>query len=221
MKHIILPFVIIMTLTACSNEASDEQNDIDTSLETATDTVTAEQNVFLIASFPELFFFYAKQDSTFSTDGFHTSVVGPLDTLAASAIDDKQLKPYYPYLIFSSDSSQAIDLYSYNYVLVKKEGKTVAASGGPDTEIALVDLVNKTRRRIFFGGPSIVIYDARWLNDSTILLAGSEVVGDKKGIPVFWRMDLNQNQREAFYYTDTLRLDSDAWIDKRLNPKQI
>src|ERR1700694_3629368 len=114
-------------------------------------TNMAGQQKELQNAFPALYQFFSRQDSSFSPGHFE---VAGTDTLPAAEVlpvtDD--LKEYMPYLVYNKDSSYAVDLYSYNIILSHENGTTIGEASGPDTEVGLVDLKQKTRRRIYFGG---------------------------------------------------------------------
>jgi hypothetical protein len=126
------------------------------------------------------------------------------------------LKSYYPLFIYNADSSYAIDLYSYNVILQKRNGKIIADQAGPDTEVALVDLKNKTRKRIYFGGSSSAVLDAKWINNEELFLLTGEIIDASKFQPQVLLYKLSDSSAREFVYTDTLRVSIKDYTDRRL-----
>lgn len=70
----------------------------------------------------------------------------------------------------------------------------------PDTEVALVDLTKKERRRILYFGPAVGIDDAAWIDAETFIIAGhDEETGNvriqgTRSEPVIWLFRLRENR---------------------------
>ena len=60
--------------------------------------------------------------------------------------------------------------------------------------------------RIFFSGPAAMIADGGWINDSTVVLAGAELIEENRIKPFNWKVDLASNAVEVHQYTDTLNV---------------
>ncbi|MCW3105472.1 MAG: hypothetical protein JWO09_3912 [Bacteroidetes bacterium] len=89
-----------------------------------------------------------------------------------NAIDKEYMDLYGSLFIYSPDSTQFLDLDSYNLLLEKdKKGKLVGTGGDPETEVALLDVRTHTRKRLLFYGPSVIIEDAAWLSGKKITIA--------------------------------------------------
>jgi hypothetical protein len=189
----------LLLLGSCSNDAGKAEVETKETPEQSIETNELEN------AFPQFFNYLAQQDTSFSVSRFDSSISTPLDSTKAFPLDKKQFQPFSAYLIYNNDSSLAIDLYSYNYVLVQRNGKTVLEQGGPDTEVGLIDLKDNTRRRIFFSGPGTSVQQAKWENDHTVFLAGVEEAGQDAVKPVLLKINLAERTMEVYEYRDTLQ----------------
>jgi len=203
----------ILLFVACNNDASPDNGAGKDSSEIEEPYVDPSTQQ-IISAFPEAYQFFSSKDSSFNASRFEqaSTAVSDFPSLKLSDQEEK----FYPYFIFNSDSTYAIDLYSYNFLLEKRNGKTVAQPAGPDTEAGLVDLKNQTRKRIYFGGSSSAILDARWINDKEFFLLTGEVIGNTKFHPEILKYDLAGDELNNFVYTDTLQVKIADYRDKRL-----
>ncbi len=214
MKRIVKLSVIgsILLFASCNNSADTETNNGDTS------AVETEETTFSVnEEFPGLFTYLQSQDSSFSVDKFEGGEMDTKDSLSRMKIDTAQLRPFRPYLIYNSDSSKAIDLVSYNYVLSNKKGKTVIEQGGPDTEVAVLDLKNNTRKRILFLGSAGTVLQAKWDGDNTIAIVGAEEVEEGKIKPSVWKYDWTTGKMELYQYPDAIHANIKDYTEKGLN----
>jgi hypothetical protein len=189
----------IFLLCSCSNDAGKSEVETQTSIEQPEETNELQN------AFPKFFNYLSQQDSSFSVSKFDSSSGTPLDSTQAFPLNKKKLQPFSDYLIYNTDSSLAIDLYSYNYVPVQRNGTTVLEQGEPDTEVALIDTKTNTRRRIFFTGPGTSVQQAKWENDHTIFLAGVEETATDAVKPLLWKINLADKTMEIYNYRDTLQ----------------
>jgi hypothetical protein len=194
-------------LFACNNasDTSKESQDTATTAETEESIEPSEVEQAKI-SFPQLFSFYESEDSSFTEGKFDVGIMDSMNITAPQPLNEEELKPYYPYLVYTKDSSKAIDLYSYNVMLSNRNGKTVGQAAGPDTEIAVIDFRNKTRQRIFYAGPSFVIHDGQWIDNKTLSLVGGEVIDDNRISPFVWMIDIDAKRMKVLDYNDTLNV---------------
>ena len=89
-------------------------------------------------------------------------------------------------LVYSPDEKKVLDLGSYGTVISKtKNGKTRIQQGEADSEVAVIDIPRKKRRRVFFSGPGSLIEKGFWMNDSTVVLAGKSHEQNAE-IPMLW-----------------------------------
>ncbi|MGN6163610.1 MAG: hypothetical protein ACTHOF_03635 [Flavisolibacter sp.] len=202
----------IVLVASCNNNATNTENTTDTT-EVVDETAIAQQQ--LAAAFPEEYQFFKSQDSSFTSQKFIETETDTVHNEPALAVSES-LQKYYPYFIYNPDSTYAIDLYSYNIVLVTKNGKTIGKAGGPDTEVGLVDIKNNTRRRIYFGGSSSAILNAKWINDNEFLLMTGELIKDSSFNPTILKYTLPSHTLVRFVYDDTLKMKPSEYKDARL-----
>jgi hypothetical protein len=120
-------------------------------------------------------------------------------------LDRDFLKSYESVLVYSPDHQKVIDMGTYGTIINKnKNEQDHIQSGEPDTEIAVIDLPSKERRRIFFSGPGTNIEKGFWMNDSTVLLAGKANEQNAQ-IPMIWLVTLSKNRNEIKRYEYTLQ----------------
>jgi hypothetical protein len=202
-------------ITSCNNSSTPKEAREDSSaVEEVDETAIAQQQI--VSAFPSVYQFFSQQDTSFAPQKFVETQTDTLQAAPVLAINEKALKPYYPYLIYSPDSAYAIDLYSYNIVLVNRNNKTIGKAGGPDTEVGLVDVKNHTRKRIYFGGSSSAVLDAKWLNNQEFLVMTGEIIKDKAFSPVILKFSIPANTLQHFIYDDTLSVRPADYEDKRL-----
>ena len=215
MKKLLLFLSLFVFLLSCnnSNDNNAADNEVD---DIETEEVEEPSSAFLETSFTKLFAFYEKDDSTFDTKNFEEAQVTPIDSVTAYPVNPQQLEEFYPYFIYNSDSTYAIDLYSYNYVLSKRNDKLKADQSGPDTEVALIDVKKGTRKRIFFSGPAISLLDAKWLDNNTILLAGVETGEGNTSKPIILKADLNQNNIQWFVHNKSIETDFSNYVEENV-----
>lgn len=111
---------------------------------------------------------------------------------------------YGPFLKYSPDSSLFIDLDSYNIDITKdSKGRLVGHEIGPDCEVSLVDVDDKTKTRLVFLGPGGSIEDATWLDNSTLVLMG--VQENEKGAKAatLWRFHIPTKTYYLYEIPDT------------------
>lgn len=208
----------IFFLYACKNNADDEQVAIDT-VQTEGDVVEAEINE-LQQSFPSLFTYLESQDSTFTASGFTESETSSLSQNKTFPMEEGA-QAFYSYFIYNADSSLAIDLYSNNYLIRERAGKQTLQRGGPDTEITLVNVKNKTEQRLLFTGPSVSILEAKWLSANEMMIAGAEEMGNERVKPMLWKINLQDSTIQLYAYPDTLRVTTQMYAEDKLNQKPL
>lgn len=213
MRKFFAPVTLVLLLAACNNEntANPPQSNDTTEVEEPVVDVSRQE---IANAFPDAYQFFNQQDSTFNAGRFEETTSDTIHTPALKL--SNTLKSYAPYFIYNADSSYAVDLYSYNILFVKRNGKTVAEAGGPDTEVGLIDLKNKTRKRIYFGGASSAVMDAKWINNTQFLLLTGEIINDTKFQPQLIKYTVSDSVETDFVYDDTLQVKVSDYRDKRL-----
>lgn len=102
----------------------------------------------------------------------------PFEHFEPAAMPNDMFTEFKPYFIYSTDSSKALDIYSYNLVLEKRKSGWTASGREPDIQVNLIDVSNKTAQRIYFTGTGTTLVDGAWLNDSTVAVVGFEAADD-------------------------------------------
>lgn len=209
----------LLWLTACNNDNNSTEEITTTEADTLQQTQTAPEVTFLQQSFPDLFAYMEAQDPTFEAEHFEHGSETKMEALPPIALEGDQIKPFESFLIYNSDSSKAIDLYSYNYIITRRNGEIKMEEAGPDTEIALIDVASKTRQRIFFSGPSTVVLEARWKSDHEIVMAGAEQLDDQKIKPLAWQYNLTDSLMQTFTYDETIAANMKGFKDQKFKKK--
>jgi hypothetical protein len=212
-------FLLVMLtgwLAACNDTGSSAVNILDEGQDTLQEAVTdAEVNV-VRQSFPQLFEYLKKQDATFSSDSFLLSGESAVETVPAAPVDEARLKAFQKYFIYNSDSSLALDLYSYNYIVTSRNGQSRLEEGGPDSEAAVIDFKDKTRKRIFFGGPAHALWDAKWVGPQELLLIGAESHEGANVIPIIWHINLQDTSIQVYAYEGVIKADISGYKKEKL-----
>lgn len=216
MKNLLTFLFFTATLIACSNDTENNEAKEDSDVVTEPGIETTGNTA--LVPFTELISFLEKSDSSFSTANFQEfSAAAAIDTLAAAPVEKEHLAQYAAYFIYNEDSSLAIDPYSYNHVIVKKDEGTKLTNGSPDTEVAIVDFREGKRQRILYFGPSYMLIDAKWREDKTVLFAISELIESDKISPEIWEVDLNTFTKKVSRYPDTLTINVNTYKDQKLS----
>jgi hypothetical protein len=202
MKKLLFALGCAFVLASCTNDNNKPQSEGPLTEEPLVD----EEMEMLRNSFPQLFAYFGNSDTSFASELFSMTGNQQLDTTVVTAVSEKQTEQFRSCLVFSPDSSQAVDLFSYNYVLVPNGSGFRAEQGGPDTEAALIDFKKGTRKRIYFTGPSSALVDAKWLTDGSFLLAGGEVLPHEGFVPFIWKVNPANGNADVYSYPDTLQV---------------
>lgn len=123
--------------------------------------------------------------------------------------DDSFDKTYSDFLIYSPNQKKYIDIDSYQWSLNTATNEPMFEA---DQEITLVDLESEKAWRIGFLGPSYVVEDALWQNDSIVLLLQNSY----DQVPSIQKVNVNTSSKSTYIYNDTLAKKSDYRI-KRIN----
>ncbi len=204
MKYTLIIFAVAVFFASCSNSA-------DTNQSSGVDTTDFEVEVAMLPfeqSFPELNQYYSSQDSSFDPEKFEPGEV-LIKENSGLALDTSEYRIYKPYYLYNADSSFALDLVSYNYLPVERKGKTLMADQGPDFEAAIIDLKNKERSRLLFFGPSgTAILDAKWIDASTVVMAGAVDWNDGDSLrPAAWKYNAIEKTWQQYNYPEMIRAD--------------
>jgi hypothetical protein len=211
MRQLLLLALLAVGLAACTDRA--DTGDKEVTAEPDTEAPAADWKE---SAFPQLLSALKQQDPSFTLDSFVVDETPPAPgEVKAYPLDPERLVPFQSLFVYNQDSTQAIDLFSYNYLANTRNGRQEMVSGEPDTEVALLDYTTKTRKRLLFLGPSYAALDARWLSNNQVAIAGAEIVGEQQIKPIIWKITLPGGQVETEFYTDTVRADIPAIREQR------
>ena len=166
--------------------------------------------------------FAKSRNPKFSWNSFHLVNVWKEDTLLTTPFNanEKYFRSYGQFIKYSSDSTMFIDLDSYNIDLTRMpDGSYVGEELGPDTEVSLIDLQDKLKKRLIFLGPGGDIEDGGWLDSQTIVLAGMQAGADgETNVPVVFKYHIPTRTFFLYELQDTTNAASimKDWRQQRL-----
>lgn len=198
---------ICLCTAACTNNNDAESATTDTAAaqpEADLSQLTPEARLVQTA-FPNMYMFLEGQDASFDPANFSETEGGTGEPLPARFFPPEELEQFKPYLIYNADSTKAIDLVSYNYIIDKKDGQQILTGAGPDTEVGIINLQNNMRTRIFFAGPGTVMREGKWLDSTTVMLGGAETLSNTAIRPFLLRINLQEKSVQKFTYADSVR----------------
>jgi hypothetical protein len=225
LKNYLKVFVMIIALTSCKDQSDEKQvlpgNVEDSVVTEKVDTVLSKE---AIRYFEDNGFstFAKRKNPKFSWNSFHLVNVWKEDTMFTTPFeaDAPYFQSYGPFVKYSSDSTMFIDLDSYNIKITKlPDGTYVGEELGPDTEVSLIDLQDKLKKRLIFLGPGGDIQDGGWLDSQTIVLAGMQTGGDgSTTVPVIFKYHIPTRTFFLYETKDTLNATAimRAWRNERL-----
>lgn len=193
--------------TACTNNADTAAAKTDTAAaqpETDLSQLSPEARLVQTA-FPNMYMFLEGQDPSFDPANFEETEGGYGEPLPPRFFAPEELEQFKPYLIYNTDSTRAIDLVSYNYIIDKKDGQQILTGAGPDTEVGVINLQNNMRTRIFFAGPGTIMREGKWLDSTTVLLGGAETLSNTAIKPFLVRINLKEKSLQRFAYADSVK----------------
>lgn len=189
--------------TACTNNAGTNAVSADTSAIAATPLSPEAQMVQ--TAFPNMYQILKGQDASFDPALFEETEGGYSAPPPLRFFPPEELEQYKPYLIYNSDSTKAIDLVSYNFIVDKNDSTQVLKAAGPDTEVSIINLENNMRTRIFYSGPGTIIREGKWLDSAAVLLGGAEKESGTAIRPFLLRIDLKEKTLQRFTYSDSVQ----------------
>ncbi len=189
--------MVLAAAHACKNESSGENRTV------LNDSLA---NVKAIISRDSLLFHSNNLAAWIASDLQKTNIDWNSLRLEEYAVEEKHpqepftppanfFRDYEEVLKWSADSSHILDIGSYGSVLVKdKKGNPKVEAAEADTEISLIDIANKQKRRLFFVGPSSVIINGTWADTSDVLILGSfDEHANNKPDTLFWLINVKEN----------------------------
>ena len=214
MRKLLLLSLLAAGLWACTDSA-DTGNTASDEVTTAAGDEAGELD-WKEDAFPDVLRALESADTSFTLDSFAAEGGAPIDnSVKAYPMEGERLVPFQSVFVYNGDSTRAIDLFSYNFMAQNRNGQSVLVPGEPDTEVALLDYKDKTRKRLLFLGPSFAALDARWLSNDQVAIAGAELVGEDLIKPIVWKITLPAGTVETEFYTDTVRANIPAIREQR------
>jgi hypothetical protein len=209
-------FILCLIMFACNNQSGDERT-------TERDTVTTEVEddfypVRFSKSFADLSAFILKQDSSFSSEKFADFQPFNMDSVKWNRMDEETFAEYREFFVYNADSSLALDLVSYNFIISNKAGVQKLDFAGPDTEIGLIDVKNKMRKRLLFLGSSGMVLDGKWDERGNVVLVGAQDAGNETFQPLLWRYYPEINLLETIPYAGVIKADLGSYYDVKYKP---
>jgi hypothetical protein len=128
---------------------------------------------------------------------------------------------YKPALSFSPDSTQFIDIYSYEMVL-EREGDQVDYYGGDvDQSINLCNVAQNSWKRILFFGPAARIQEATWTDNETIILTGSSENNNGKFEPFIYIGHITSRTFDTYFPADSACIQVNLYESPKLKALHI
>lgn len=189
--------------TACTNSTDTNNVSVDTSAIAAAPLSPEAQMVQ--TAFPNMYQILKGQDASFDPALFEETEGGYSAPPPPRFFPPEELEQFKPYLIYNSDSTNAIDLVSYNFIVDKNDSTQVLKAAGPDTEVNIINLKNNMRTRIFYSGPGTIIREGKWLDSTAVLLGGAEKVGGTAIRPFLLHINLKEKTLQRFTYSDSVQ----------------
>ncbi|WP_276479584.1 hypothetical protein [Paraflavitalea pollutisoli] len=217
-------FIALLFIIACKDEPKQEpeapEDSTDSLVVESVDTVLSADAIQTFST-SGIADYARKKSPSFDWARFRMVSTYEEDSLLASAFTPEKdfYKNYGPFLKYSPDSSHFIDLDSYNIDITRDaQGRLTGAEIGPDTEIGLVDLTGKTRSRLLFMGPGGNVEDGLWLDNSTVVLMGTQENQQGERVPTIWRYHIPTKTFFVYELPDPSMAGSlaDYWKTERL-----
>lgn len=135
----------------------------------------------------------------FTPDSLQHTLTDTLPRTDTFIMAADRFRDFQPFFVYSPDSTLILDMVSYGNILHRnKKGAAVLESGEPDTEVAIMDAVTRRRYRILFAGPSTVIRDASWLDNTTVLIGGGMYDEHNELQPILWKYNVKEHTLESW-----------------------
>lgn len=214
MKKCIWIGSLCLVMMACTNNADNTTTPTE---EEPTENIPEEVNAGTLLQdyFPLLLTYLQKSNGTFTSDSVTQAESATQQAIAPYPIDPNKKDSFKQLLIYNNDSTQAIDLFSYNYIVTNKNGTITAEAAEPDTEVALMDFKNGERRRLWFSGPAATVLDAAWMNPQEIAIAGMQENESGQRHPAVWVVSLPDSTIDTYLYQQPANISSTGYLSQR------
>ena len=214
MKKVIWISSLWLLMAACTNNTSNTATPAE---KEQTDNIPEEREAGMLLQnyFPLLLSYLQKSNGTFSGDSVTQTESATQQAIAPYPIDPDKKDSFKQLLVYNTDSTKAIDMFSYNYILTNKNGALTAEAAEPDSEVALMDFESGIRRSIWFSGPSATVLDAAWMNPQEIAIAGMQENESGQRHPAVWIVSLPDSTINTYVYQQPANISTTAYLNQR------
>jgi len=172
MKTSILMMILVSCLFACHQGDTEYTDD---ELVDPESVMSYEENDTLVLrkipdGLSEWMNYYDNNDTAFVLKNFKASGVTLHMDVLQDAISSPGENAFTDLYIYSPDSTQYIDLVSYNYIIDKSTGKNILISGDPDQQVILADSKTKKKKQLMYNGPAQLAEFAAWTGNSSFII---------------------------------------------------
>jgi hypothetical protein len=172
MKTPVLMIIFLSCLFACNDSDTEYTDD---ELVDPESVMSYEENDTLVlrkipAGLSEWMNYYDSIDTAFVLRNFKASGVTLHMDVLQDAISSPGENAFTDLYIYSPDSTQYIDLVSYNYIKDKTNGKNILISGDPDQQVVLADSKTKKKKQLMYNGPAQLAEFAAWTGNSSFII---------------------------------------------------
>jgi hypothetical protein len=161
--------------------------------------------------------YYKRLSPNFRIQDFKNNNVTLIQPYQVDFGDDKFQKRfltlYNPFLIWSPDSSKAIDLYSYNIILDYNLNGQLIGGRDVDCQLAIIDLKKQKRINLLTFGPAGEFQDAFWINNDSIIVAMIEFNANETYQPCYSMIDLKTYLMRDYKMDHKLQLKENNYLE--------
>jgi len=147
---------------------------------------------------------------------YKTTVIQPYqESLGDKESQKRFFNLYNPYLIWSPDSSKAIDLYSYSIVLDYDSNGNVIGMRDVDCKLALIDVKKQKKINLMTYGPAGEFQDAFWINNDSFIVA---IIGfdlNETYEPYYSMIELKTYLKRDYKIDYNLQLKENEYVENR------
>ena len=209
----------LFVLAACQSGADDKELSppatsdslaVDSSITETIDTVLTQQMIGFLRNSPA----NAKireAEAAFDFSKFRMVNTWKEDTVMSQpfVVAPSYLKGQATLLKYSPDSAYLLDLDNYAVEVNAPKRKEPLKMRGPDTEVSLININDKTKTRLLFMGPAGSVEDGGWMDNDNILLLGMEErSNDGNRVPVIWKYHLPTKTFYLYEYPYGIKYDN-------------
>ncbi len=176
MKCLIYRLTIIVLIASCRQADTEYSNEELVNPESV--MAYEEGDTLVLRKMPEglsqWLRYYQQLDTGFTLRNFKASGV----TLHMDGLPDAISPPtensFSDLFLYSPDSTQYLDLVSYNFLKEEISGRQVLISGDPDQQVVIADSRKNVRKQLMYNGPSQLAEFANWTGNQSFLIGMTE-----------------------------------------------